>query len=82
MLTPHFHARAVNWVVAISGNTTTYMYEENGAHTITTHLDFGKATLFPRGSVHAMVNEGMLSMPSVFDFIHTIGPSKVFLITY
>ncbi|KAF2173536.1 hypothetical protein M409DRAFT_15816 [Zasmidium cellare ATCC 36951] len=57
MLTPHFHARAVNWVTAVSGNTTTYMYEENGAHTIKTQLDFGKATVFPRGSVHYMVNQ-------------------------
>lgn len=62
MLTPHFHPRAVNWVTAISGNTTTYMYEENGAHWVKTQLDFGKATLFPRGSVHYMVNQGMLSL--------------------
>lgn len=59
MLPPHFHPRAVNWVTALSGNTTTYMYEENGAHTIKTQLDFGKATLFPRGSIHCMVNQGM-----------------------
>ncbi|KAK4497886.1 hypothetical protein PRZ48_010541 [Zasmidium cellare] len=57
MLTPHFHPRAVNWVTAISGNTTTYMIEENGAHTVKTQLDFGKSTVFPRGSVHSMVNQ-------------------------
>lgn len=58
MLPPHYHPRAANWVVAITGNTTTWMQEENGAHTITTHLTPMKATIFPAGALHMMGNEG------------------------
>jgi oxalate decarboxylase/phosphoglucose isomerase-like protein (cupin superfamily) len=58
MLPPHFHPRGANFVVAISGNTTTYMYEENGAHAITEILTPMKATIFPQGSLHMMVNTG------------------------
>ncbi|UJO22033.1 Spherulin-1A [Fulvia fulva] len=57
MLPPHYHPRAANWVVAITGNTTTWMQEENGAHTITTHLTPMKATIFPAGALHMMGNE-------------------------
>ena len=35
MLPPHYHPRASNYVVAVTGNTTTYMYEENGARLVT-----------------------------------------------
>ncbi|KAM3414110.1 Spherulin-1B [Cercospora zeina] len=56
MLPPHFHPRAANWVVAVKGNTTTWMQEENGAHTIVTCLTPGKATIFPAGSMHMMAN--------------------------
>lgn len=58
MLPPHLHPRAANYVVATMGNTTTYMWEENGAHLITTNLTPGKATLFPAGAMHMMVNTG------------------------
>lgn len=58
MLPPHIHPRAANYVVATMGNTTTYMWEENGAHLITTNLTPGKATLFPAGAMHMMVNTG------------------------
>lgn len=58
MLPPHFHPRAANWVVSVMGTTTTYMFEENGAHTIKTVLRPGEATIFPRGSIHSMMNEG------------------------
>ncbi|SMR56224.1 unnamed protein product [Zymoseptoria tritici ST99CH_3D1] len=58
ILPAHFHPRASNYVVSIEGNTTTYMYEENGAHTITAVLTKGKATIFPAGSMHTMVNNG------------------------
>lgn len=52
MLPPHYHPRAANWVVDILGTTTTYMFEENGAHIVKTVLDSGEATIFPQGSIH------------------------------
>ncbi|ORY13257.1 RmlC-like cupin domain-containing protein [Clohesyomyces aquaticus] len=58
MLPPHFHPRATNLVVAVSGNTTTYMYGENGVGTVKTQLTPGKMTIFPRGSAHTMQNNG------------------------
>jgi len=82
MLPPHYHPRASNYVVAVTGNTTTYMYEENGArlvtevsHSINTNTETwmvtklfqvltpGKATIFPQGSMHMMVNNGRSSPP-------------------
>lgn len=59
MLPPHYHPRASNYVVAVHGNTTTYMYEENGARLVTQTLTPGKATIFPQGSMHTMINNGM-----------------------
>jgi oxalate decarboxylase/phosphoglucose isomerase-like protein (cupin superfamily) len=56
MLPPHFHPRATNFVVAVSGKTHTYMYTENGAPLIETDLTPGKMTIFPRASLHAMQN--------------------------
>ena len=64
ILPPHFHARASNYVVAISGTTTTYMIAENGAGIITTNLTEGKLTIFPQGSIHTMVNTGKSPTPS------------------
>ncbi|KAK3641938.1 hypothetical protein LTR56_011040 [Elasticomyces elasticus] len=58
MLPPHYHPRASNYVVAIHGNTTTYMYEENGARLVTETLLPGEATIFPGGAMHMMVNNG------------------------
>jgi len=58
MLPPHYHPRGSNYVVAISGNTTTYMVEENGARTVTSVLTPGKMTIFPSASIHTMVNTG------------------------
>jgi hypothetical protein len=58
MLPPHFHPRASNYVVAIHGNTTTYMYAENGARLVTQHLTPGRATIFPQASMHMMMNTG------------------------
>ncbi|KAK5137185.1 hypothetical protein LTR08_000690 [Meristemomyces frigidus] len=58
MLPPHYHPRASNYVVAIKGNTTTYMFEENGARLVTEILTPGKATIFPAASMHMMVNNG------------------------
>jgi mannose-6-phosphate isomerase-like protein (cupin superfamily) len=63
MLAPHAHPRAHNVVVSVSGSTKTYMRAENGARDRVTHLTPGKATLFPSGSMHAMVNEGEYSFP-------------------
>lgn len=34
------------------------MIEENGARLVTQDLSPGKMTIFPRGSIHAMVNTG------------------------
>jgi len=59
MLPPHYHPRASNYVVAITGNITTYMIEENGARTVTSNLSPGKMTIFPQASVHSMMNTGM-----------------------
>jgi len=58
MLPPHYHPRASNYVVAVHGNTTTYMFEENGARLVTEVLTPGKATIFPQASMHMMVNNG------------------------
>jgi oxalate decarboxylase/phosphoglucose isomerase-like protein (cupin superfamily) len=58
MLPPHLHPRATNYVVAVHGNTTTYMYEENGARLVTQVLTPGHATVFPQGSMHMMMNTG------------------------
>ena len=58
MLPPHFHPRATNYVVAVHGNTTTYMYEENGARLVTQELTPGHGTVFPQGSMHMMMNTG------------------------
>lgn len=63
MLPPHYHPRAANWVVAVMGNTTTWMQEENGANTITTCLSPGMATIFPAGSMHMMANNGAFRDP-------------------
>ncbi|KAB8766468.1 hypothetical protein FH972_026628 [Carpinus fangiana] len=58
MLPPHYHPRGSNYVVAIKGNTTTYMIQENGAPLVTELLTPGKMTIFPRASLHAMQNTG------------------------
>jgi Cupin len=58
MLPPHLHPRAANAVVAMSGSTTTYMIQENGARMVTETLTPGQMTIFPRGSMHTMVNNG------------------------
>jgi hypothetical protein len=58
MLPPHLHPRATNYVVAMHGNTTTYMYEENGARLVTQVLIPGHGTIFPQGSMHMMMNTG------------------------
>jgi mannose-6-phosphate isomerase-like protein (cupin superfamily) len=63
MLPPHYHPRATNEVVAISGTTNTYMIEENGARMVSETLTPGKMTLFPQGSLHSMQNTGELSIP-------------------
>ena len=60
MLPPHLHPRATNYVVAVHGNTTTYMYEENGARLVTQVLTPGHGTIFPHGSMHMMMNTGTL----------------------
>lgn len=58
MLPPHLHPRAANIVVGVYGNTTTYMYNENGVRTVTAELGAGMVTVFPKGSLHAMQNNG------------------------
>ncbi len=59
MLPPHFHPRATNFVVAVEGETQTWMIQENGAKVVTTTLTPGKMTIFPHASVHSMQNTGM-----------------------
>jgi oxalate decarboxylase/phosphoglucose isomerase-like protein (cupin superfamily) len=58
MLPAHYHPRATNMVMAITGNTTTWMVNENGVRTVTTTLTPGKMTIFPTGSIHCMQNNG------------------------
>jgi oxalate decarboxylase/phosphoglucose isomerase-like protein (cupin superfamily) len=58
MLPPHFHPRATNFVVAVQGETKTFMIQENGAKMVTHVLTPGKMTIFPRASVHSMQNMG------------------------
>jgi hypothetical protein len=59
MLPPHLHPRATNFVVAVEGETQTWMIQENGADPVSTVLTPGKLTIFPRGSIHTMQNLGM-----------------------
>jgi mannose-6-phosphate isomerase-like protein (cupin superfamily) len=59
MLPPHLHPRADNVVIAVTGNTTTWMVNENGVGIVVTELTPGMMTVFPRGSVHTMQNNGM-----------------------
>jgi hypothetical protein len=63
MLPPHYHPNAVNFVVAVLGNTTTYMYQETGARLVTEVLTPGHATIFPRASMHMMMNTGAFVIP-------------------
>ena len=58
MLPPHFHPRASNFVVAMSGTTRTFMIAENDAKTIESTLEPGQMTIFPAASVHTMMNVG------------------------
>jgi len=58
MLPPHYHPRATNMVVAISGTTHTYMINENGVPMIDEILTPMKMTIFPQGSMHMMYNMG------------------------
>ncbi|KAF2445376.1 RmlC-like cupin [Karstenula rhodostoma CBS 690.94] len=58
MLPAHYHPRATNMVIAITGNTTTWMVNENGVRTVSTTLTPGKMTIFPLGSIHSMQNNG------------------------
>lgn len=60
MLPAHYHPRATNMVIAITGNTTTWMINENAVRTVSTTLTPGKMTIFPTGSIHAMQNNGVL----------------------
>jgi mannose-6-phosphate isomerase-like protein (cupin superfamily) len=78
MLSPHVHPRANNMVVAVSGQTKTFMRTENGANDIITTLTPGKATMFFSGSVHNMYNEGKspLSNPHREHWQHELTASK------
>ena len=58
MLPPHYHPRATNFVVAVEGETKTWMVQENGADVVETVLTPGKMTIFPKGSLHSMQNTG------------------------
>jgi hypothetical protein len=58
MLPPHEHPRATNLVMAVTGNTTSYMWNENGLRRVTVNLTPGVMTVFPKASLHAMQNNG------------------------
>ena len=63
MLPPHHHPRADNFVVLTNSNPNgtvdTYMIQENDAPIIHETLQPLQATIFPRGALHTMVNNGM-----------------------
>lgn len=65
MLPPHYHPRATNFVVAISGTTHTYMINENGVPMIDEVLTPMKMTIFPQGSMHMMYNMGKFTFPII-----------------
>ena len=77
MLPPHYHPRATNYVVAVHGNTTTYMFEENGAALVTEVLTPGKATIFPQASMHMMINNGKAYPLYRFDEMFDSNPAGV-----
>ncbi|MCJ1297880.1 hypothetical protein MMC08_000668 [Hypocenomyce scalaris] len=58
MLAPHYHPRASNYVVAVTGTTNVFFIEENGARLVSNTLNPGQMTIFPQGSLHTMVNTG------------------------
>lgn len=58
MLPPHFHQRAHNAVIGITGNTTSWMINENGVRTVRVDIIPFRMTLFPQGSLHVMQNNG------------------------
>jgi len=62
MLPPHLHPRASNLVVAVHGETATYMLAENGAKVVKQVLTPGKMTIFPRASLHTMMNLGEFTL--------------------
>ena len=76
MLPPHLHPRAANAVVAVSGSTTTYMIQENGARMVTETLTPGQMTIFPRGSMHTMVNNGESHPISSQGFPKSASPAR------
>lgn len=90
MLPPHYHPRAANFVVAVSGTTDTFMIGENGARTVRTTLTPGKMTIFPLASLHMMQNTGMFYVRMVFlswaisrpHMICTVLPVVVVLLPY
>lgn len=68
MLPPHSHPRATNVVVGITGNTTSYMVNENGVRTVEVNLTPMIMTIFPPGSLHAMQNNGEFYIGPLFLF--------------
>ena len=61
MLPPHFHQRAHNAVIGITGNTTSWMINENGVRTVRIDIIPYRMTVFPIGSLHVMQNNGKCS---------------------
>lgn len=59
-LPPHEH-RENNVIVGIQGTTQTMMVQENGAGVITQDIGPGQLTIFPRSSLHTMINHGTFS---------------------
>lgn len=58
MLPPHFHQRAHNAVIGITGNTTSWMINENGVRMVKVDIIPMRMTIFPQGSLHVMQNNG------------------------
>jgi hypothetical protein len=58
MLPPHFHQRAHNAVIGITGDTTSWMINENGVRTVKVDIIPYRMTIFPIGSMHVMQNNG------------------------
>lgn len=71
MLPPHFHQRAHNAVIGITGNTTSWMVNENGIRTVRVDIIPFRMTLFPQGSLHVMQNNGEFSKIGVWTWTNT-----------
>jgi hypothetical protein len=58
MLPPHYHPCANNMVIAMSGNTTTWVVNKNGVRLMSATFTSGKMIWFPFESICSVQNDG------------------------